>query len=162
MPAKVAWAPRRLRRPLLLAGRVLDDIRLLHTSEIEHAALVYTLSARALIVGFAPWLSRYSHIGSPLRRGRLAVMAWGAMTAWSASLVLAAPQVATMVMDRGEPGARARRILLGVEAPLALAGAAVAPSWPVTTFAVGWTNYWQRPGPAFYPRRRGRTSASPH
>lgn len=150
---KVAWAPRRLRRRLVLAGRVLDDIRLLHTSEIEHAALVYTLSARALIVGFGPWLSRYSHVGSPLRRGRLAIAAWGAMTAWSASLVLAAPQVATVVMDRGEPGARARRILLGVEAPLALAGAAVAPSWPVTTFAVGWTNYWQRPGPAFYPRR---------
>jgi hypothetical protein len=153
VPDKVTWAPRRLRRPLVLAGRVLDDIRLLHTSEIEHTALVYTLSARALIVGFAPWLSRYSHIDSPLRRGRLAVAAWGAMTSWSASLVLAAPQVATVVMDRGEPGARARRILLGVEAPLALAGAVLAPSWPIATFAVGWTNYWQRSGPAFYPRR---------
>jgi hypothetical protein len=150
---KVAWAPPALQRPLMLAGRVLDDIRLLHTSEIEHAALVYTLSARALVVGFAPWLSRYSHVRSPLRRGRLAIATWGAMTAWSASLVLAAPRVATVVMDRGEPGVRARRILLGVEAPLALAGAAVMPSWPVTTFAVGWTNCWQRPGPAFYPYR---------
>jgi len=153
VPEKVAWAPHRLRRPLLLAGRVLDDIRLLHTSEIEHAALVYTLSARALIVGFGPWLSRYSQVASPLRHGRLASLTWGAMTAWSASLVIAAPQVATVVMDRGEPGARARRILLGVETPLALTGAAVVPSWPVTTFAVGWTNYWQRPGPAWYPRR---------
>jgi hypothetical protein len=153
VPEKVAWAPRRMRGPLVLAGRVLDDIRLLHTSEIEHAALVYTLSARALIVGFAPWLSRYSHVDSPLRRGRLAMAAWGAMTAWSASLVLVAPQVATVVLDRGAPGARARRILLSVEAPLALAGAVVEPSWPITTFAVGWTNYWQRPGPAFYPRR---------
>jgi hypothetical protein len=153
VPERVRWAPKPLHPSLLFAGRVLDEVRRRHTPEIEHAALVYTLSARAVLLALTPWLSKWSSVPSPLRSGSGGVAGWAAMTSWSGSIALSATDTAQLVMDRGPEGARTRRVLMWAEVPMATIGVILNPSWSVMSFCAGWTNYWQRPGPQFYPRR---------
>ena len=151
---KVQWAPKALQPVLTQAGELLDEVRLLHGSEIEYAALLYTFAARAIVLIVAPTLGRVSAVPAPLSQPIGARdVAWGVASAWSAAIALAGPQVAELTMDRGDSGARARRWLLRIETPIAITSALLCPSWTVMIFATGWTNFWQRPGPDFYPKR---------
>lgn len=135
-----------LRDLLPRIGDVLDDVRRLHNAEIEWAVLLFTMWARLLLVGFAPLLAVVTFGQVPLEGGfALRDVPWVLAVACSATTAAVAPWLAGLVMRRDDAGARARRILLLIEVPIAVAVILTAPSWPVAVFAAGWTNWWQRP-----------------
>ncbi len=134
------------RMTLTRVGDVLDDVRRLHSAEIEGVVLLLTLWARLLIVGAAPWLGALSIGALPLSGSPTAAdLPWAAALAISLATALAAPRIATEVMRRDDHGRRVRRALLTVEIPIAVAALLCTPCWPVLVFAAGWTNWWQRP-----------------
>ncbi len=147
-PANVpGWLTgRRARSALLQVGRVLDDVRLLHSNQIEWVVLTFTLWARALLLVIAPALGALSIAPPPDLDGWPRVVPWIVVTAWALCTALVAPQIATLAMAESPQGQRARRVLLAVELPLAVAVALTTPGWPVVAFAAGWTNWWQRLG----------------
>ena len=131
---------------LVRIGAVLDDVRVLNTPQTEWAVLLFTLWARALIVGGASLLATTSFGYPPLDGGWSARdLPWAVAVVWSAAAALCAPWIATTVMRHDEMGATLRRGLLSVEVPLAVVAIACSPCWPVAAFAVGWSNWWQRP-----------------
>ena len=148
------WLPGRSpRRAVLRVGRVLDDVRLLNSVEIEWAVLTFTLWARALLLVLAPALGSLSFAPPPQLSGDPARLApWVIAVGWAFATALVAPRIATLAMEASPSGARVRRLLLAVELPLAIGVALTAPGWPAIAFAAGWTNWWQRVG---------RTSAVP-
>lgn len=140
------WLGPRSRDAVVRAGAVLDNVRLLHTAQIEWAVLLFTLWARALLVGGAPLLASVSLGRVPLQDGWSARdLPWALATSWSAATALRAPWIASAVMRRDEQGATVRRRLLIVEVPLCVAAIVASPCWAVAVFAAGWTNWWQRP-----------------
>ncbi len=140
------WLGPRGRDVLARVGAVLDDVRILNTPQTEWAVLLFTLWARALLVGGAPLLAAVSLGEPPLQDGwALRDLPWAIAGTWSILTALAAPWIATAVMLRDDHGSRVRRWLLVVEIPLALVAVLCTPCWPVVVFAVGWTNWWQRP-----------------
>ncbi|MCA1682513.1 MAG: hypothetical protein LC685_00685, partial [Actinobacteria bacterium] len=140
-------AGRRTRSALLRVGLVLDDIRLLHSADIEWAVLTFTLWARAILLVLAPTLGALSFAPtSNVAGGWVSLAPWALAVAWALGTALAAPYVATLAMEASTAGLRTRRLLLGVELPLAIALALTSPGWPVVAFAAGWTNWWQRIG----------------
>jgi hypothetical protein len=140
------WLGPRSRDVVARVGAVLDDVRVLNTVQIEWAVLLFTLWARALLVCGAPWLVAVSVGDPPLRDGWSALdLGWALAAAWSVATALRAPWIATTVMRRDERGALLRRRLLVVEVPLSVVAIVCAPCWAVVVFAVGWTNWWQRP-----------------
>lgn len=154
LPEKALWAPERIRPVVRFLGRALDEVRLLHTSDIEYTTLLFTFSSRALLIALAPSLGRWSGVRAPLDgQVRAEDVVWALATAWTTSTAIAAPQLAILTMDRGDAGARARRALMAIEVPASIVCAMTNPAWTVTVFGSGWTNYWQRPGPRFYPKR---------
>lgn len=143
------WLGPRGRNALARFGAILDDVRLLPNARIEWAVLLFTLWTRAVLVCGAPLLAGVSLGIAPLEHGWAPRdMPWVLVSVWSAVTAFAAPWIATAVMRRDENGARARRWLLVVEMPLAIAAILCTPCWPVVVFAAGWTNWWQRPDPS--------------
>lgn len=137
----------RSRAALLRVGAVLDDIRLLHSHEIEWAVLTFTLWARALLLVLAPALGALSFAPAPdVDAGTVRPALWLLALAWAVGSALAAPRIATLAMEESSLGLRARRVLLAVELPLAVALSLAWPGWPAVAFAAGWTNWWQRLG----------------
>ena len=127
-------------------GAVMDEVRLLHTAEIEWSALLFTLWSRAALLGLAPRLPTLTAAPVRVRCGSAGVdPTWTLATAFALATASAAPAVATAVMDRGPSGRRVRRQLLLAEVPLACGLAYRHPSWLACTYATGWTNWWQRP-----------------
>lgn len=140
--------PASVRRALRHIGVVLDEIRLLHTAEIERSVLVYTLVARAALVCCAPVLGRWSAAPSPLDGlGTARDAVWAPIALVSLATAARARGIAELAMRDDPEGWRMRRRLLALEVPLAVAGLLLAPSWTVAVFAAGWTNWWQRQTP---------------
>jgi hypothetical protein len=135
----LSGAPPLVRDLAQQTGAVLDEIRLLHTAEIEWSTLLFTLWSRAALVALAPTLGAVT--AAPVRRRRVWLLATGV----SLATAVAAPTVATAVMRRDRTGQLTRRGLLAAEVPLACALLVVEPSWLTSVFAVGWTNWAQRP-----------------
>ena len=142
------WLPgHRSREALLQVGLVLDDIRLLHSAQIEWAVLTFTLWTRALLLVLAPALGMLSFAAAPdLNGGLTQLVPWIMAVTWALLTALFAPRVASLAMADSIPGLRLRRVLLAVELPIAIAVALTSPSWMVVTFAAGWTNWYQRLG----------------
>ena len=131
---------------LARAGAVLDDVRVLNTPQTEWAVLLFTLWARAMLVCGAPLLASQSFGELPWQSGPgWQDLPWALAAIWAIATALLAPRIATDVMRHDDEGARARRVLLAVEVPLAVAAIVCTPCWPVVAFAAGWTNWWQRP-----------------
>jgi hypothetical protein len=124
-------------------GLVLDEVRLLHTAEIEWSTLLFTLWARAALVGLAPALSTAT--AAPVRLGRSSSVIWAAAAGLATATASAGPRVADAAMDRGAAGRRVRRRLLLAEVPVSCLLLYTQPSWMTATFASGWTNWEQRP-----------------
>ncbi len=143
------WLPgARPRAALLQIGRVLDDIRLLHSEAIERAVLMFTLWARALLLVLAPTLGALSFAPAPDLDGSWPrLVPWVVALVWAIATALAAPRIGALAMEDSVAGLRTRRVLLAVELPLAVALALTHPGWPAVAFAAGWTNWWQRLGP---------------
>jgi hypothetical protein len=142
-----SWTLRpRLRRTVATLGAVLDDLRLLHTPEVEHEVLVFTLRVRALILFAAPWCGPFSSGVTPDARGRGPDRRpWTAACCLSLLTAATAPVLANVVIGSGTRATAARATLLCVEVPVALAAVFTTPSWPIAVFAVGGSNWWQRP-----------------
>ena len=140
------WLPDVAEGPLLRTGAVLDDVRRLHSSQIEGAVLLFTLWMRLLLVAFAPLLGAATAGSVPLRGDiELRDLPYVAALACCVVTALLAPWLARAVMRDNATGARVRRALLLVEVPVAVAAILAWPCWPVAVFAAGWTNWWQRP-----------------
>jgi hypothetical protein len=140
-----AWLPPRPRDVLVRVGLVLDDIRLLHNAQVEWSILLFTLWARAFLIGLAPLLPSLSFAPVPLSGGFGADdLPWLLASVWAAGCALIAPRIADFTMERTPRAARARKMMLAVELPLACAVTILNPSWMVVAFAAGWTNWWQR------------------
>ena len=142
-----SWIRRpRLREVLRRVGAVLDDVRALHDSEIEWSVLLFTMWARLVLVGSVALLPGLTSGTAPLADGlRATDIPWLLAFGTSALTAVGAPWVATTVMRRDDRGRRVRRVLLWIEAPIAVAAIVLTPSWLVASFAAGWTNWWQRP-----------------
>ncbi|HEX4364573.1 MAG TPA: hypothetical protein VHZ75_08495, partial [Solirubrobacteraceae bacterium] len=139
-----AWLPgRRLRNAALRVGTVLDDVRLLHSGEIEWVVLTFMLWARALLLVLAPKVGGLS-LARPPHPDDNAL--WAVAVAWAFATAVAAPRLATLIMAESRSGLRTRRGLLAVELPLAVALALTSPGWATVAFAAGWSNWWQRLG----------------
>jgi hypothetical protein len=135
------------RAALLRVGRVLDDVRLLHSNQIERVVLTFTLWARALLLVLAPALGAFTVAPPPRLDGDpLLLVPWLLALVWALAAALAAPRIARLAMAESAAGLRMRRVLLAVELPLAVALALTVPAWPAVAFAAGWTNWWQRLG----------------
>ena len=134
-----------LRDAVTNVGRVLDDVRHLHSAQVEWIVLTFTFWARALFLTLAPALGGLTVATVPDLSDLAADdLPWLLATAWAVASAMAAPSLATVVMEPSPRGARTRRILLAVELPLATALALSFPSWAAVAFAAGWTNWWQR------------------
>ncbi|RKQ93818.1 hypothetical protein C8N24_3692 [Solirubrobacter pauli] len=140
LPARV---PAELGDVIEQVGLVLDEVRLLHTAEIEWSTLLFTLWARAAIVGLAPALSNAT--AAPVDLRHPGGMAWAAAAAIATATATAGPRVADAAMDRGAAGRRVRHALLRVEVPATCVLLYTQPSWMSGVFAGGWTNWAQRP-----------------
>lgn len=148
--------PADLRGAARQVGLVLDELRLLHTAEIERSVLLFTLVSRAVLLSFAPLLGAWSVARPPLADGHaVADAAWAAAAAVSLGTAFAAPRLVDLVMEDSSAGRRTRSLLLGVEVPIAFAALPLIPAWTVVVFASGWTNWWQRqtPGLGFDGRK---------
>jgi len=133
------------RDALLRVGRVLDDVRLLHSMQLEWSVMLLTLWARAILVGLSPLLGAVAFAPLPLDDGfEFATVPWLLAAGWAAGCALIAPRTARLVLSRTDAGHAARRVLLAVEVPLACVTAVLFPAWTVVVFAAGWTNWWQR------------------
>lgn len=133
------------REGITIVGRVLDDVRHLHSKEIEWVVLTFTLYARALLLVLTPALGSLTSTSVPdLDRLTAADVPWLLACVWAVVTALRAPGLATSVMTPSRRGARTRRLLLAVELPLASAVAITCPAWTSVAFAAGWTNWWQR------------------
>ena len=147
----LGWIPSEpMRRPLhplaKRVSRILDEVRLVHTAQIEEAVLQYTLYARAVLVCTAPSITLGSFGRTPLEGGpSLADIPWGLAAAWAAVTALAAVKISRNVLARDSAGDQWPKRLLFLEIPLATAATLATPCWPVAAFAVGWTNWLQRP-----------------
>ena len=147
----LGWIPSEpMRRPLhslaKRVSRILDEVRLVHTAQIEDAVLQYTLYARAVLICSAPLITLESFGRAPLEGGpSLSDIPWGLAAAWAAVTALAAVKISRNVMARDSAGDQWRKWLLFLEIPLATAATLATPCWPVAAFAVGWTNWLQRP-----------------
>lgn len=144
VPVWVRW--HELRDALSAVGRVLDDVRQLHSAEIEWLVLSFTLFARALLLVLTPAVGALTFGVVPdLPDSSSATTAlWMGAGAWAIATAFAAPALATLVMQASQRGARVRRLLLVVELPLSCALALVVPAWTAVAFSAGWTNWWQR------------------
>jgi len=140
-----AALPRRAQRGLRQIGLVLDEVRLLHSAEIERTILIYTLVSRAALVCLAPLLGAWSAAPAPVAAtGPIGDLVWAAMAAASLATAVRAPAIVEGVMEDSAAGARLRSRLLRVEVPLTAAGLVLCPAWTVVVFATGSTNWWQR------------------
>lgn len=139
---RLPWRGRRLLHQVRL---ILEELRLLHNSEIEAAVLRFTLVSRAILVCCTPLLGGWTFARVPFHGASGA-----ADGVWAGSAVVAlltAVKSETVVSRAMTDSADARRFrwrLLGAELPLSLAGLVLCPAWPVAVFASGWTNWWQR------------------
>jgi hypothetical protein len=148
-PANVPdWVSRPVLRDALTGvGRVLDDVRHLHSSQIEWIVLTFTLYARALLLMLTPALGPLTSATTPtLAHLALGDLPWVLACAAAIGTAVTAPLIATAVMEPSPSGARIRRWLLAVELPLACALALTCPAWTAVAFSAGWTNWWQRIG----------------
>jgi|GEM_PF-5539720 len=118
-------------------GSVLDEVRLLHSRDIEWSTLLFTLWARAALVGLAPALGS----AAPARRDAI----WATAAGLALGSAGAAPSIADLAMDRGRNGVRARTLLLAAELPVSGLLAYFQPSWATVVFAGGSINWLQRP-----------------
>jgi hypothetical protein len=146
-PANVpAWiGSPRLRETATGIGRVLDDVRHLHSAQVEWIVLTFTFWARALLLVPVPALGGLTVATVPdLSNLTARDLPWLPATAWAVATAMAAPRLATLVMEASSRGARVRRVLMGVEVPLAVALAVTCPAWATVAFSAGWTNWWQR------------------
>jgi len=137
--------PRRVRRGVRHVGLVFNEVRLLHSRDIERSVFEYTLISRALLVCLAPWLGGWTAAPTPLfETGVAGDLAWGGMAVVSVVTAVRTPQVVELAMEDSATGRRLRTRLLRLEVPLAVAGLVLMPTWTVAVFAAGWTNWWQR------------------
>jgi hypothetical protein len=145
-PSLPAGVPQAVGIVVQQVGAVLDEVRLLHTEQLEWSALLFTLWSRAALLVLGPRLPGLTAapVATRLPSGALEP-AWTLATGFAVATATVAPAVATSVMDRSAAGATVRRRLLTVEVPLACTLAFRQPSWLACTFATGWTNWWQRP-----------------
>lgn len=140
--------PRRLRVAVSQVGRLLDEIRQLHTRQIERAVFLFTLAARASLVTLAPLLGALTTADVPLRETGLAGdLAWGAAAGCALATALYASTVVDAAMEDSPRAYVLRSRLLLVEVPVAVAVLLLCPAWTVAVFASGWTNWWQRQTP---------------
>lgn len=128
-------------------GGVLDDVRTLHNVEIERAVLLLTFWSRFLLLALAPMLGGITSVRVPLDGPGVA---WSDVPWFVALLVAAgtafrARDVADGIMERSEAGARLRRRLSVIEAPIVVSLCLTNPAWTVCLFASGWHNYMHRP-----------------
>jgi len=137
--------PERLRRAVRQVGLVLDEVRLLHTADIERSVFVFTLVARAGLVSLTPMLSSWSFVRIDWSPQIIAV--WGVAATISLATALRATEIVDLAMEDTTAGVRHRRRLLVLEVPVAVAGLLFAPAWTVAVFVSGWTNWWQRQTP---------------
>lgn len=148
------WVPGWLEEPTTWIGAQLDEVRRLHSAEIEYTVLLFTMWARLLLVGLAPRLGDLSFGRVPLQNGfALADVPWLIALVICLPTALLAPPLAAQVMDSGPGSARLRRWLMTIETPVALVAIVATPCWPVAVFAAGWTNWWQRQRPLYAPAR---------
>lgn len=141
----LAGLPEVARGGLRQVSFALDEIRLLHSADIERSVLITTLVSRAVLVPLTPVLGAWTPMRVPFDgAGMPATVAWAAASVVALGTAVRAPVIVERVMQDSDGGRRLRNLLLRLEVPIALAALPLLPSWTVVVFASGWTNWWQR------------------
>jgi hypothetical protein len=140
------WWPAQARAVWVDTGaRWADDIRLLHTAEIERVALAGTLMLRAAFIATLPlWAGLTAGLVPDARPVTWVTVVWLCASVWVIGVALASPWIIELIVSpRG--GLTLRKVLVILEVPLALALLVTAPSWVAFQFVAGPVNWLMRP-----------------